>query len=50
MKRCVFLFCLLCLTSCYRMPTSEDYSLIPLTNNPDFTKEKSSSPAPGVGY
>lgn len=38
-------------TSCYRMPTDEDYSLIPMTNNPDYTKTKSAcSPTPGVGY
>lgn len=37
------------LTSCYRMPTDDDYSLIPLTNNRDFTHEKSEG-LPGVGY
>lgn len=37
-------------TSCYRMPTEDDYSLIPLTNNPTYTRERASSPVPGVGY
>lgn len=37
------------LTSCYRMPTDDDYSLIPMTNNRDFTREKSDG-IPGVGY
>lgn len=37
------------LTSCYRMPTDDDYSLIPMTNNRDFTREKSEG-LPGVGY
>jgi hypothetical protein len=32
------------------MPTDEDYSLVPLTNNPAYTKEKASNPTPGVGY
>lgn len=27
-----------CLTSCYRMPGDDDYSVVPVTNNPDFTK------------
>lgn len=37
------------LTSCYRMPTDDDYSLIPMTNNRNFTREKSEG-LPGVGY
>lgn len=28
------------LTSCYRMPTEDDYSTVPVTNNPDVTREK----------
>lgn len=27
-------------SSCYRMPTEDDYSLIPTTNNPSVTREK----------
>jgi hypothetical protein len=28
------------LVGCYRMPTEEDYSVVPSTNNPDVTREK----------
>lgn len=28
-------------TSCYRMPTDNDFSLVPTTNNPAVTCEKS---------
>lgn len=37
-------------TGCYRMPTDQDYSLIPMTNNPSLTREKNASPVPGMGY
>lgn len=41
-----FFLCVLCLgltlTSCYRMPGEDDYSLIPTTNNPDVTRHKES--------
>lgn len=36
-------------TACYRMPTDDDYCLIPSTNNPDYTREKANI-NPGVGY
>jgi hypothetical protein len=40
-----------CLGGCYRMPTDEDYCLIPSTNNRDFTRESpANSLMPGVGY
>jgi hypothetical protein len=38
------------LTSCYRMPTENDFSLVPTTNNPAITCEKNNTPIPGVGY
>lgn len=41
---------LLLLSSCYRMPTEEDYSLVPTTNNPAITYEKDDSPIPKVSY
>lgn len=42
---------ILSLTSCYRMPTDDDYCLVPNLNNPDITREKSSnSLAPGLGF
>lgn len=33
------IFVALFTVGCYRMPTEHDYSLIPSTNNPDFTRE-----------
>ncbi|MCE5317207.1 MAG: hypothetical protein LLG04_07580 [Parachlamydia sp.] len=41
---------LMVLTGCYRMPTEDDYCVIPTTNNPDVTGEKRTSPIPGVKY
>ncbi|MFI0435656.1 MAG: hypothetical protein ACH350_08045 [Parachlamydiaceae bacterium] len=41
---------LLCLTSCYRMPNENEFSLVPTTNNPAVTCEKNTSILPGVGY
>lgn len=38
-----------CLTGCYRMPGPDDYSLVPTTNNPQFTRETAGA-TPGVGY
>ena len=41
----------LILTSCYRMPNEDDFSLVPTTNNPAVTNEKPGSFLPGmVGY
>lgn len=38
------------LTSCYRMPNEDDYSVIPMTNNRDFNKEGDSPLLPsGLG-
>jgi hypothetical protein len=37
------------LSSCYRMPTEEDYSLTPITNNREYTREKVQA-TPGLGY
>lgn len=39
-----------CLTGCYRMPTEDDFSVVPTTNNPAVTCEKSTSILPGSGY
>lgn len=40
------------ISGCYRMPTDEDYSLVPVTNNPSITCEKPSAlpGMPAVGY
>lgn len=50
-------FCLLLLatafsslSSCYHMPTDEDYSLVPSTNNPQVTRQRQDSLTPKVSY
>lgn len=46
-----FFACLsICLTSCYRMPTENDFSVVPTTNNPAVTCEKTTNMLPGLGY
>jgi hypothetical protein len=54
MIRQLLIFALLATTAaCYRMPDENDYSLIPTTNNPDFTKNSGKgkgSSMPGIGY
>jgi hypothetical protein len=42
------IFLLPLLVSCYRMPTEDDYSVVPLTNNRDITQEKV-NPLPQLG-
>ncbi|MEI8124714.1 MAG: hypothetical protein WCG42_03060 [Parachlamydiaceae bacterium] len=49
LKVLLFSVSLSCMTACYRMPGPDDYSLIPSTNNPAYTKEKGGQP-PGIGY
>lgn len=49
MKISIVFLLALALISCYRMPGPDDYSLVPATNNPYFTREKH-APNPGVGY
>jgi hypothetical protein len=45
-----FLFCS-CLTGCYRMPTDDDYCLVPNLNNPDITRDKgNNSMMPNMGF
>lgn len=39
-----------CVTSCYRMPNDDEFSVVPLTNNPDFTRKGAQSPIPGASY
>lgn len=53
MKFKIIIACiLLCsLNSCYRMPTEDDYSLLPNVNNPDITREKAKNPfAPAARF
>lgn len=35
---------------CYRMPSDEDVSLIPTTNNPDVTRDCGNSMLPGSNF
>jgi hypothetical protein len=49
-KTILFFVLSTCLISCYRMPTEDDYCLIPSTNNPDLTREGNAGILPGVNY
>ncbi len=45
------LFTLTMLTiGCYRMPREDEYSLVPITNNPSVTREKAQGPIPQLSY
>lgn len=38
-------------TSCYRMPSDDDYCVIPITNNRDLTGDTNATAGmPGLGY
>lgn len=37
------------LVSCYRMPTEDDFSVVPTTNNPSVTYEKNDGLLSGLG-
>jgi len=43
-------FALTALTGCYRMPTDDDCSLVPVTNNPDITRDRGNGMAPSMSY
>jgi|GEM_PF-1086985 len=50
-KHALMLIVLCSLSSCYRMPTDNDYSLVPNVNNPDVTRGKPGSlTAPGMAF
>ena len=36
--------------SCYRMPSENEYRLVPTTNNPAVTREKDQGPIPQLSY
>ena len=38
------------LSSCYRMPAEDEFSVGPTTNNPAVTNERPESFIPGMGY
>lgn len=44
------LFLLNAVTSCYKMPTEDDCSLVPMTNNPDITRDRGAGLMPTVKY
>jgi len=48
-KSLLLLVLTLSATSCYRMPSDDDCSMIPSTNNRDYTREKGKG-APGLPY
>lgn len=48
-KLCFVILGLIVFTGCYRMPTEEDFSTVPTTNNPALTREKQAQ-MPGIGY
>lgn len=45
---CTFL--LTAVSSCYRMPREDECSLVPMTNNPDVTRDRGPGLMPGVSY
>lgn len=51
MLRTITFFALLCiLTACYKMPTEDDYSVIPTTNNPDVTRDCGTQMLPQANF
>ncbi len=42
------LFVMILISSCYRMPSDDDYCVIPTTNNPDVTREGPGQLVPGM--
>ena len=38
------------LAGCYPMPTEDDFSVVPTTNNPDVTRDTGDSLLPGGGF
>lgn len=48
-----FFACLILLnsvSSCYRMPKEDECSLVPMTNNPDVTRDRGPGLMPTVPY
>lgn len=51
MKYVILMFAAISLmASCYRMPTDEDYCVVPVTNNPELIRAKPVSAAPSINY
>lgn len=50
-KKLLLLLIPIMLTSCYQMPGDDDYCVVPTTNNPCVTGQKSSGPpTPSASY
>lgn len=47
MQYVLLLFTFIALTGCYRFPEDDEYSIVPATNNPAVTKEKTQGMMPG---
>lgn len=45
-KLIMFFLVAAAVSGCYTMPTEDNCSLIPSTNNPDMTKQRRESPLP----
>lgn len=51
MKKAILLILVLSCAGCYRMPTDDDYCVIPTTNNPMITGDKpNANPMPNMSY
>ncbi len=49
--KALLLSVLLLASSCYRMPANDEYSTIPVTNNPDLTGDTGATPGlPNLNY
>jgi len=47
----IALLMLITLTSCYRMPSEDEYTVVPTINNPAVTRERQeANPLSGIGY
>lgn len=49
-KTLLLLLLAVAFSGCYRMPTDDDFCLVPNTNNPDITRERSGSAMPNMSY
>ena len=47
---CFVLLIVIAFSGCYRMPTENDFSTVPTTNNPSVTCEKNDPLLPKLGY
>jgi hypothetical protein len=45
-----FILSSLLLTGCYRYARDDDFSIVPMTNNPDVTRESQGTATPNVAF